>query len=155
MNRERQKRRLALTPVISALILSASVLVVGGAVWGFSQSAMTISAEDYAASMINMSETISERFIIEHVYYEEITVPELDTVLHVFVYNYGSVDIEVKIQVENEGGIVIPYGDLISIMAEGFAELSPISYTATSGDNLVITAYTRRGNSVYYRYIVP
>ncbi len=155
MKTERHTNRKAISPVISALILSAAVLSVGGAVWAFSQGAMTMSSERYAESVINMSETISERFIIEHVYYEEITVPELDTVLHVFVYNYGSVDIEVKIQVENEGVIVIQYGDLIPIMAGGFKELDPISYTATTGDNLVITAYTRRENSVYYRYIVP
>lgn len=148
MKTENLKKRKALSSVISTLILSAAVLAIGVGVWAYSQGAMTMSSEYYAESVIKLSETISERFIIEHVAY-------IDPNLKVWIYNYGNVDIEVKIQVENEEGIVIPYGDLIPIMAGGFAELDPLSYTATSGDNLVITAYTRRENSVYYRYIVP
>lgn len=133
---------------MSALILSAAVLAIGGGVWAYSQGAMTLSSEYYAESVINMSDTISERFIIEHVAY-------IDPNLKVWIYNYGSIAIEVKIQVENEGGIVIPYGDFIPIMAGGFEDVEFLDYPPVSGDNLVITAYTRRENSVYYRYIVP
>ncbi len=148
-----QKRRLALSPVISALILSASVLVVGGAVWGFSQGAMTISAEDYAAASINMSETISERFIVEHVAYN----PEELTELTVWIYNYGKVAIEVKIKVEKNGETVIAFDDWpwTALSATDFKELDPFTFTASSSDTLTITATTRRGNSVYYTYIVP
>jgi len=154
MKIERLKKK-AISPVISALILTATVLSIGGGIWFYSQGAMTITSEDYAESMINMTETISERFIIEHVYYEEITIPEPDTILHVFVYNYGSVDIDIKIQVEKDGVIVIPYGSLTPIMAGGFEELTPPDCTAISGETLVITVCTRRENSVYYRYLVP
>jgi len=141
---ERLKERRAIAPVISALILSAVVLTVGGVVWAYSQGAMTISAEDYAYSVINMTDTISERFIVEHVAY-------VNPNLNVWIYNYGSVDIEVKIQV----GIITHPAAWIEIMAGGFAEVEPLSYTATSGDELSIRAYTRRGNNVYYRYLVP
>ncbi len=149
MNPERQKSRRALSPVVSALILAASVLVVGGAVWGFSQSAMTISSEHYAESVIKLSETISERFIIEHVAYNAGT-------LKVWIYNYGKVDIEVKIQVEKNGVTVIEYGTLAALSATEFKELDSFTtFTASSSDILIITATTRRENSVYYRYIVP
>jgi len=142
--RESLKERRALAPVISALILSAVVLTVGGVVWAYSQGAMTISAEDYAESVIEMTDTISERFIIEHVSYT-------GSHLNVWLYNYGDVDIEVKIQV---GGVTHP-DEWREIEEGGFAELEPLDYTAATGDELVIRAYTRRGNNAYYRYLVP
>lgn len=242
--RERLNGRRGISPVISAVILSAIVLTIGGVLWAFSQSAMTISAEDYAHSVINMTDTISERFIIEHVAYID-----SDSNLKVWIYNYGSVNIDVKIEVGGNGDytladdgtpagsgaipvvggigestftmgdgaptaitvtapdttadfiaalydaadtllvgptvssggvgvidtVVLNYGYVVStdyvvkitaatenypdywidIMAGGFEDLPPLSYTATSGEELVIKAYTRRGNNAYYRYIVP
>ena len=148
MKTERLKKKKAISPVISALILTATVLSIGGGIWFYSQGAMTITSEDYAESVINMTETISERFIIEHVAY-------IEGNLTVWIFNYGSVDIDIKIQVEKEGFIVIPYGSLTPIMAGGFEELTLPGYPATSGETLVITVCTRRENSVYYRYLVP
>jgi len=141
--RERLEERRAIAPVISALILSAVVLTVGGVVWAFSQGAMTITAEDYAESVIEMTDTISERFIVEHVAYG-------DQEMKVWIYNYGDVDIDVKIQV---GDVTHPE-DWIEIAEGGFADVE-FTYPAGSGDELVIVAYTRRGNHAYYRYIVP
>lgn len=151
--RERLKERRAISPVISALILSAVVLTVGGVVWTFSQGAMTISAEDYAESVIDMTETISERFIIEHVYYEYVDeVPEL----YVFVYNYGTVDIEVKVEVKGgtypaaeETWIEIPSKEMIPFPT---IDLGTIP---SSKEELNIRIYTRRENNAYYRYLVP
>jgi len=145
-----RKKRLALSPVISALILSASVLVVGGAVWNFSQNAMTIYSEHYAESVINMSETISERFIIEHVAY-------INDAPKVWIYNYGKVDIEIKIEVKTDVVSVTYPSDpetWIPMIAGGFEDVEFLGYPTVSGE-LVIKAYTRRGNSVYYNYIVP
>ena len=144
MSEKSTSRSRAFSPVISAIIISAVVLSVGGAVWAFSQGAMTITAEDYAESVINMTDTISERFIVEHVAYG-------DQELKVWIYNYGDVDIEVKIQV---GSVTHPE-EWIEIAEGGFAEVPPLSYSAESGKELIIRAYTGRGNNVYYRYIVP
>ena len=141
------KNRRAISPVISALILSAAVLVIGGSVWGFSQSAMTISAENYAESVTNSSETISERFIIEHVAYNAGN-------LKVWVFNYGTVGIEVRIEVGEDSYPSDPK-EYISMNAGGFADMEFTGYTAVGGDTLVIRAFTRRENSVTYNYIVP
>jgi flagellin-like protein len=145
-NKERSNGRRAFSPVIAAIILSAVVIAIGGAVWAFSQGTMTIIAEDYAESVINMTDTISERFIVEHVAY---TRPNL----RVWIFNYGNVDIEVKIEV---GGVIHPQ-NWIKMMAGGFKEVVPtLSYpTAVDGKELVIRAYTKRGNNAYYRYLVP
>ena len=45
--------------------------------------------------------------------------------------------------------------EYISMNAGGFAEMEFEGYTADGGDTLVITAFTRRENSVTYNYIVP
>jgi len=151
---ERFKKKKAISPVISALILSAVVLTVGGAMWSFSQGAMTITAEDYAESVINMTDTISERFIIEHVYYEELTEPA-DTMLHVFVYNYGTVDIEVKVEIKEDAIYPIEEKVWIKIPSKEMMPI-PIPFTLDPEEKeLNIRAYTRRENSVYYRYLVP
>ena len=142
--RERLNGKRAISPVISALILTAAVLTVGCSIWFFSQGAMTITAEDYAEAVIDMTDTISERFIVEHVAY-------VGSDLKVWIFNYGKVDVEVRFQV---GSVNHPQ-DWIEITAGGFAEVAPLSYTAESGDELLIRAYTRRGNNAYYRFTVP
>ena len=135
--------RRALSSVISALLLSAVVIAVGGAIWAFSQGAMTITAEDYAENVINMTDTISERFIIEHVGYvsEELTV---------WVFNYGDVDIEFKVEVgvntwpDDWRGLASK--DMVSVGLNGFPS-GPGEWN--------IRIYSRRGNDAYYRFIVP
>lgn len=134
----------AITPIIAAILLSAAVIAIGGAVWAYSQGAMTITAEDYAGSVIEMTNVISERFIIEHVAYS-------DGELTVWIFNYGDVDIEAKIQV---GSVAHPQ-EWIELEAGGFEPVEPLEYGADPGEELVIRAYTKRGNNAYYRYLVP
>ena len=221
MRVESTSRSRAFSPVISIVIISAVVLAIGGAIWAFSQGAMTITAEDYAEAVINMTDTISERFIIEMVSYEsDIAIGEiietgdiknldhfpvfsgsetiyLDTgtgpvaqpddgnvytlvdetgvitfdplpgsgvditadykyiitPLNVWVFNYGTVDIEVKVQVkditypaaENEWK-EIPSKDMKPFQ---------LALDIISKEELNVKAYTKRENNVYYKYIVP
>jgi hypothetical protein len=116
-------------------------MAVGGAVWAFSQGAMTITAEDYAESVINMTDTISERFIIEQVSYD-------GTNLHVWVYNYGNVDIEVK--------VIYPDNPL-SWREVSSKHLEEIFFAFTLGDEteVGIKVESRRENDVYYKFVVP
>jgi len=151
LKEKRLKRRRGISPVISALVLSAVVLTVGGVLWAFSQGAMTISAEDYAESVINMTDTISERFIIEHVYYELDAGPDLH-MLHVFVYNYGEVDIVVDVCADD--GVESVSSKNYEITSGAF-ETAKISLAHSSGKEIAIKVESRRGNNVYYRYIMP
>jgi len=139
----------ALSPVISAVIISAVVLACGGAVWAFSQGAMTITAEDYAEDMIEMTDTISERFIIEHVGYVS---GESD--LHVWVFNYGDVDIEFKVQIGTLTHPVDP-DDWISLASKDMFSVRLEEFSPASGVELNIRMYSRRGNNAFYRFIVP
>jgi len=141
--RERLNERRAIEPVISAVILSAAVLTVGCSVWFFSQGAMTISAEDYAESVINMTETISERFIIEQVIYD----PETHT-LSIWVFNYGDINIEVN--------VTYPVNDFIwrEVSSKHLEEIS-FEFIPDSEIEVGINVETRRGNDAYYRFVLP
>lgn len=139
--------RRAYSPVIAALLLSAVVLSVGGAVWAYSQASMAMSSEDYAEAMIDMTETICERFIIEHAYHDGANIL-------IFVFNYGDVDIEVKVQAkevtypaDQDTWVKIPSGEM--------KEFLPIALSASPGETINIRAYTKRGNDAFYRYLVP
>jgi len=142
--------RRAFSTVVSAIIISAVVLAVGGAVWAYSQGAMTIAAEDYAEAVINMTDTISERFIIEHVGY----VSEISDDLYVWVFNYGDVDIEFKVQI---GALTYPVDpdDWTDLASEDMKRVRLLNFSPVSEVELNIKAYSKRGNNAYYRFIVP
>ena len=143
---ESASRSRAFSPVISIVILSAVVLAVGGAIWAFSQGAMTITAEDYAEAVVNMTDAISERFIIEHVNHSV-------TELSVWIYNYGDVDIEVKIQYE---AVTEPAGsdDWIEVASKDLKHYKIMVFDSTPRE-LNIKVYSKRGNNAYYKYLVP
>ena len=148
MSEKRTSRSRAFSAVISVVILSAVVMAVGGAIWAFSQGTMTITAEDYAEGVINMTDTICERFIIEHV--------SNDTdgnFLNVWVFNYGDVDIDIKV---NVGTITYPPNSntWIPVASGEMIQIDPIEITLTKGEELNIKTYSRRGNNAHYRYLV-
>jgi len=142
--------RRAFSSVLSAIIISGVVLAVGGAIWAFSQGAMTIAAEDYAEGVINMTDTISERFIIEHVGY----VSDIDDDLHIWVFNYGDVDIEFKIQI---GTLTHPaeLDDWLGLASKDMKRVKLDGFTPESGFELNIKVNSKRGNNALYRFIVP
>jgi len=116
---------------------------IGGVVWFFSQGSMTITSEDYAESLMNMTDVISERFIVEHASYD-------GNYLHVWVFNYGDIEIEIKVQV---GGVT---SESWTDVAPGeMKPIDPILFPATAGDILYIRMYSGRGNNANYRYLVP
>ncbi|GAH21034.1 unnamed protein product, partial [marine sediment metagenome] len=114
--------------------------------WAFSQGAMTITAEDYAGAMINMTDTISERFIVEHVNHS-------DAELSVWIYNYGEVDIEVKI---NYDDVTKPEDsdDWIEVASKDIKHFKIMDFNPAPRE-LNVKIYSKRGNNVFYRYVVP
>ena len=141
--RERLKERRAISPVISVVILSAVVMAVGGAIWAFSQGAMTITAEDYAEAVVNTTETICERFIIEKVIHD----PETN-ILSIWVFNYGYIDIEVNVTYpDNSVGWIEVSSKHLEEISFGFYPVSEIE--------VGIKVESRRENDAYYRYVLP
>jgi len=140
---ERTSRSRATSPVIAAVIMSAVVLAIGSVIWAFSQGAMTITAEDYAEAVVNMTDTICERFIIEHVSYDDVNY-----ILRIWVFNYGDINIEVNVTYpDNSVG-------WIEVSSKHLEEIS-FGFDPGSEIEVGIKVESRRENDVYYRYFVP
>ena len=73
---------------MSAVVLTAVVITVGGATWAFARNSTTIIAKDYIDGTTEQISYLKERFTIELTYYDEYS-----EVLYIYVYNYGSVDV--------------------------------------------------------------
>jgi len=120
-------------------------MAVGGTIWAYSQGAMTITANDYAEDVIDTTDIICERFIIEHVSYD-------DPTLSIWLYNYGGVDIVVDVYAdvdEGDSGSSTDYE-----IPSGAFETVQITLAYSSGKEVVIKLVSRRGNNAFYRYIM-
>lgn len=137
-----------MTPVIATIILSAVVITVGGAVWSYSQGATTVIANDYVNGTMALLEEAIERFTIEHV-----TNNSDNSVLYVWIYNYGDLNVTLDVYANATGGA----SNLISEndVADGTLVRVDMPLSTTSGDQVAIKVVSRRGNNAYNKYLVP
>jgi hypothetical protein len=137
------------SPVIATIILSAVVITVGAAVWNYSQGAATIIANDYVNGTISLVNEIIERFTIEHV-----SNKSDGSILYVWIYNYGDVDIIVDLYANATGKYSSTLGT--SIASREFVKID-VSFEGTPlqvGDEVALKVHSRRQNNVYYAYYV-
>ena len=138
--------RKALTPVVASIILCGVVLTVGISVWSYTYSITRSLEDNYYEKVKRQIDAVSERFIVEHISYDNTS-----SVLNVWVFNYGEVDVQVDVYVrgDSEGrnatGILIPNGQIVAVS---------VSLAAEVGDELSIMVISRRQNVVYSTYIV-
>ena len=136
----------ALTPVVASIILCGVVLTIGISVWSFTYSVTRSLEEDYYEGVKRQIDAVSERFIVEHVSYDNET-----NVLNVWVFNYGKVDIQVDVYVrgdaegQNATAVSVPHDQMVRI---------DVPLLANVGDELSITVISRRQNVVYATYVV-
>lgn len=151
MNKSLLKNKKAVSSVVSSIILCASVLVIGTTVWGFACSAGMVLQKDYYREVSKEIDSLRERFIIENVAYDNSTG---NNTIHVWVYNYGDVEIEIDVYALRSGEVI--GGNLTGIVISSnkieVVTLTPESIQ--SGDDLVIKAVSRRGNVAYETYRV-
>jgi len=139
--------RKALTPVVATIVLCGVVLIVGISVWSFTYSITRSLEEEYYEGVKRQIDAISERFIVEHISYDNET-----GVLNVWVFNYGRVDIQVDVYVrgdaegQNATATSISHGEVVRIS---------VPLTVNVGDELSITVISRRQNVVYATYVIP
>ena len=142
-------KRKALSSVISTLILSATVIAIGGGIWSFSIGASTVIADNYVNDTLELVNEVTERFIVEHVTIDA----GLDT-LSIWVYNYGDHRVTVDVYVR-DGDTVIgtTLGERVD---RGFSSKIIIEIAQRSPDDQVtIKIHSRRQNNAYETYFVP
>jgi hypothetical protein len=136
--------------VIATIILSAVVIAVGGGVWSYSQGAATVIAENYVDDKLTLLNEVIERFNVEHVCNNSDR-----SLLYVWVYNYGDVDVVIDLYANTTE----EYGSFLeTAISSGDLAKITVSFSGNpleSGDEVAIKAHSRRQNNAYYKYYVP
>ena len=147
----RHQSRRAVSPVIATVILSGTVLIIGGAIWAYSIGATSVIATGYVDDTLSMISEIVERFDVEHVQYRS-----SNNTLRVWIYNYGDVDVTVdvyvtaKTTINKEKFSQIMLSEQVKSVSFDFS-----SNALTTGDDVVIKVYSRRQNIAYSSFVVP
>jgi len=147
--RLKDRRSRGVSPVIATIILSAAVITIGAAVWNYSQGAATVIANDYVNGTLDLLKEVTERFTIEHV-----SNNTVGSIMYVWIFNFGDVDITVDLYANATGkysstlGTNIASGDLVKIDVS--FEGAPLQVD----DEVALKVHSRRQNNVYYTYYV-
>lgn len=137
-----------LSPVMASIVLCSVVLTVGISVWSFTYSVSSALQDDYWEKSLENIDIISERFMVEHVAYDNSS-----GLIDVWIYNYGDVDVNVTVLVFKEAS---PSGVSSSkkIRMRTLAPKITISIGSWSpGTELLIKVNSLRGNEVYESYV--
>jgi hypothetical protein len=145
------RRRAALSEVISSVILAGVVLAIGGALWSYSMGAAGIMADTYIDDVLETMNTVTERFMVEHV-----NVSASGDELTVWVYNYGGnpISVNVTATLESDEYDVTVYNYLIERDCYRQIDLDFTSNLLQQGDEVAITVTSRRWNNVYFTHYV-
>jgi hypothetical protein len=129
--------------------MSAIVVAVGGAVWAYSQGAATAVANDYIDEVFDLMEESAERFTIEHV-----DIEDSNTLLKVWVYNYGVYNITIDTYATNETTTwTSDPQNPTEIEANGLTCIN-ITVAVSNGDDIAIKVHSRKQNNAYEIFYV-
>ena len=150
MNPRRHKRK-GVSPVIATVILSAVVITIGGSLWSYTQSATTVIANDYIDGVMELMKTALERFTVEYVCNNSD-----GTVLHVWIYNYGDINVTADVYafVGNQT-YSTDFNDPFSIPSGALGCANVTVSTLNKGDEVAIKVHSRRQNNAYHTYVAP
>jgi flagellin-like protein len=150
--------RRGVSPVVSVIILSAIVIAIGGALWNYSQGAATVIANDYINGTMSLLKEVIERFSVEHA-----SNSSNGGTLHVWVYNYGDVDIIVDVYANATHYVNSTYSLIScssnmsnSVVSMGLMKIN-ISFAGNPlqrGDSVALKVHSRRQNNAFYKYTV-
>ena len=150
------RRSRGVSPVIATIILSAAVITIGAAVWNYSQGATTVIANDYINGTLDLLKEVTERFNVEHA-----SNNSDGSLLYVWVYNYGDVDIIVDAYANATHYVNSTYSEYTystnltnSVVSTGLVKIN-ITYASNPlqlGDSVAIKVHSRRQNNAFYKY---
>jgi len=147
----RDKR--ALSPVIGELILCTCVLTIGIAAWAFSHGYASYEMTNYWRKVSVNVYSLKERFMVENVVFNSMGISSGS--LHVWVYNYGEIDIQVNVYILRNGSILGQDLSGATITRNSVAEFTFNLDQVSVSNELVIKVETLRGNVNYDSYTIP
>ncbi|RJS82968.1 hypothetical protein CW709_02580 [Candidatus Bathyarchaeota archaeon] len=139
-----------ISPVISSVVLTATVIVIGTSLLYFTHSVGLVLRRNYFEEVYSEIMKLKERFIVEHVNYN-VTTGEL----HVWIYNYGNVTVNINVYVYKNGSLIGSDENLTQVSTNSLVEITIPLQSVESSDTLLIEVMSRRNNIVYEKYIVP
>jgi hypothetical protein len=137
-----------LSTVLTAMILCASVLTIGGTAWAFANNTSSVLQENYFDEVVVNVDKAKERFMIETIDYNAET-----NTTRVWAYNYGEIDVIVDVYVYYNGLIVGQTTD--HALAVGETRQFDVAVNAVNvGDEFVVKMISERGNVEYESLLV-
>lgn len=153
MGGKRFKRgRRGLSPIVSSVILTAMVLVIGASVWGVTSGASSVIQNNYYEEVVESVDKIKERFCIENM-----GLDKASNKLMVWILNYGTIDVTVDM-IRVIGGsnvstqfvsIVIPVGEFVRV------DVTPNELSLIDGLSISVELRSSRGNVAYDSILIP
>lgn len=146
------RTRRGFSPVIATVVLAAVVLAIGGSVWYYAIGASTVVANSYVDETLDGLYEVTERFIIEHMYYNSST-----DIMHIWVYNYGKMKITVNASIYVNDIRIKPLvtTPLKDIEAKSMELIDIICPSPLVSVDVFVKLYSKRQNNVYATYYVP
>lgn len=137
----------AVSNVISAIILCATVVVIGGAVWAFANNSSSLMASNYFDEVNEKVDKTRERFMVENI------EPMTNSCLRVWVYNYGDISINVSTYVFRNSSNI---GQITSQFINGgeIKQLDITVQTLSTGDELVVKLISVRETTENESYVL-
>jgi len=145
--------RRALSSVIGEIILCTSVFGIGTALWAFSRGYMSYEMTNYWQKVSVNIYGLKERFMVENVAFNSTGTSSGS--LHVWVYNYGDIDIQVNLYIFLNGSVIAEDVSGATITSKSIVEFPFDLNEVSTSNELVIKVETLRGNVNYGSYTIP
>jgi hypothetical protein len=142
--------RNGLAPVISSIILAAAVVSIGGALWFYSQGATSVISEGYLDDTFELVNDVAERFTVEYV-----TNNSDCTTLHIWIYNYGDVNVTTDVYVSTNDTVYTSDIDNPLFIGSSDYVCANITVSVQTGEYVTVKVHSRRQNNAFATYLVP
>lgn len=139
--------RKGFSPVISSMILTSAVIIIGSILWAYSRSATVVMTNSYVDETFMTLDNLIERFTIEKIYYND-----TDKKMILYIYNYGDIPITLDIYINSSNGS--GFSSLDNNVDQQSLQRVEIPVDVSSGSILSIKCHTRRSNDVVAKYYV-
>jgi len=152
LGRSLLRSKKAVSSVIGEIILCTCVLLVGTSVWAFAHGYASYEMTNYWQKVSVNIYSLKERFMVENVAFN--STSDSSGSLHVWVYNYGGIGIQVNIYILRNGTVIGQDLSGVTIASKSLAKFTFNLDQVSVSNELIIKVETLRGNVNYAAYTI-